>query len=217
VRQCYNRNRFVLQTMIDQVYCGSPAAVETALAEVVERVVKTGELRDTDWYIGGSTAAWLLGAAILPHDIDLGTTRPGVDQLAAVLVDYLIEPASTTDWPDQGIVRGARAFVGTFAAGARAEWCVPLEARAVPPLAELGGGPGVARLASASFRGRTVRVARPEYALVRAAERGIDDRVDAIRAVVIRLGPDRELLEVLLERSTLRPPEREELRRSVRA
>src|SRR5271170_909129 len=136
VRQCYNRNRFVLQTMIDQAYDGVPAAVETALADVVDRLAKSDGMGDGDWYVGGSTAAWLLGAAVAPHDIDLGTTRAGADRLGSVLADYLIEPVSTTDWPRSGIVRGARAFVGTFAAGARVEWGVPLEPGGEPPLAE---------------------------------------------------------------------------------
>jgi hypothetical protein len=217
VRQCYNRNRFVLETMLHQVYTGAPVAVEAALAEVVARTAGTGDPDPEDWYVGGSTAAWLLGAKIAPGDIDLGTTRAGVDRLGSALAEYLIEPVSTTDRSSQEIVRGARAFVGTFVSGARVEWCVPLEPGRELPLAELSGGPKVARLLPVPFHERTVRVARPEYPLVRAAQRNDRDRVSAIAAVVERIGPDRELLGVLLDRSTLSPPDRDALRRSVGA
>jgi hypothetical protein len=215
VRQCYNRSRFVLQTMIDQAHAGVPAAIETAFAEVVERLSQPGE-ESENWYVGGSTGAWLLGADVVPHDIDLGASRAGVDRLGVLFADYLIEPVSTTDWPTSGIVRGARAFVGTFAAGARVEWSVPLEPGEGPPLAEWGGRPGVARLLSASFRGRPVRVTRPEYALVRAAEKSALDRLDPLGELVNRIGPDMELLGVLLARSTLAPTERETVLRSIR-
>jgi hypothetical protein len=217
VRQCYNRNRFVLQTMVDQAYSGAPAAIETALAELVDRLRKSEALGEADWYIGGSTAAWLLGAPISPHDIDVGATRTAVDQIGAILTDYLIEPVSTTDWPRGGIVRGARAFVGTFVAGARVEWAVPLEGGAEPPLSEWSGAPGAARLVAASFRGTEIRVSRPEYALVRAAEKNAAASVAALAPLVTTLGADRELLGVLLDRSSLSLLEREKIRHSVHA
>lgn len=215
VRQCYNRSRFVLQTMIDQAYSGAPVAFETAFGELVERLERAPGSAPVDWFVGGSTAAWLLGAAVEPHDIDLGTSRAGVDQLGSLLADYLIEPVGTTDWPPHGIVRGARAFVGTFVSGARVEWSVSLDPDATAPLSEWSGRPGVARLASASFRGRTIPVSRPEYSLVRAAEKGRPERVRALAELVRRLGPDRELLGVLLERSRLAPAARAAVLRSV--
>lgn len=215
VRQCYNRYRFVLQAMIDQAYSRAPVAVDAALGEVVERLTGARGLDEEEWYVGGSTAAWLLGAPIAPRDIDLGTTRSGVDRLGVVLADYLIEPVSTTDWETPGIVRGARAFVGTFSAGARVEWAVPLEPLADSPLAEWSGRPGVARLLSTSFRGKSVHVTRPEYALVRAAEERSVDRVGAIGELVRRVGPDRELLGVLLDRSPLSSAACETVRQSA--
>ena len=215
VRQTYNRDRFVLQTMIDQAYGGAPVALDDALGEVVERIVKAGDVDDDDWYVGGSTAARVLGAAIAPHDIDLGVTRAGVDRLGALLGDYLIEPLATTDWPKLGIVRGARAFVGTFAAGARVEWSIPLEPVLDRPLSEWSPRAGVARLLSTTFRGRSIRVTRPEYALVRAAEEKDFERVGAIGALVAKLGPDHELLGVLLDRSPLSASACETVRRAA--
>ncbi|MGI0128745.1 MAG: hypothetical protein ACREEC_01085 [Thermoplasmata archaeon] len=213
VRQCYNRNRFVLQTMVDQAYSAAPAAIENALGEVVTRLSGAFPQGSEDWYIGGSTAAWLLGATVVPHDIDVGTSREGVDRLGVLLADYLIEPVSTTDWSPSRIVRGARAFVGTFATGARVEWAVALESGAEQPLDEWSGRPDGARLLSASFRGRSLRVTRPEYALVRAVEKGSSGRATAIAELMRRCGVDRELLGVLLDRSPLEPARRESVLR----
>jgi hypothetical protein len=217
VRQTYNRTRFVLETMIGQAFLGAPAAIEVALAEVVDRVRRAGNVSEDDWYVGGSAAAKVLGAAIAPNDIDLGVTRVGVDRLGAALSDYLIEPVSTTDWPKLGIVRGARAFVGTFASGARVEWAVPLEPVLDQPLSEWSPRPGVARLLTGSVQGRSLRVTRPEYALVRAAEEKDEPRVGAVGALVARLGADHELLGVLLDRSPLSAAACETVRRAAGA
>ena len=215
VRQAYNRNRFVLETMVGQVFEGAPVALETALGEVVGRIAAPLAQDRVDWYIGGSTAAWLLGARITPHDIDLGTTREGVDRVAAVLREYLIEPVAPTDWPGRGIVRGARAFVGTFQQGARVEWAVPIEPRAPIPFDEWSGKTETAKLAEASFHGTPIRVSRPEYTLVRALERHRTEAAHAIAEVVHRLGPDGELLDALLARSALAAAERRAIRRQV--
>jgi len=215
VRAAYNRTRFVMQAMIDQAYAGAPVPAEVALAEVVDRVRKETGLGEDDWYVGGSAAAMVLGAPVRPNDIDLGVSRAGVDRLGAALGEYLIEPVATTDWPKLGIVRGGRAFVGTFASGARVEWALALEPSVDVPLSEWSPRPGVARLLSAHFRGGTIRVSRPEYALVRAAEEKAADRVGAVGALVARLGADRELLGVLLDRSPLSASACETVRRAA--
>jgi len=211
-RQAYNRNRFVLQTMLDQVYDRAPAGVETALEEVVQRISGPLAQERTDWYVGGSAAAWLLGAGVVPADVDLGTTRAGVGRVAALLAEYLIEPFAPTEWPTAGMVQGARAFVGTFQTGARVEWAVPLEARTPEAFEEWSGRADVVRLTTASVHGHEVRVTRPEYALVRAQEKHRPNDVAAIVEVVWRLGPDRELLGALLARSRLTEPERATIR-----
>lgn len=203
VRQAYNRMRFVMETMISQTFEDTPAAVESGTAEVVQRIAPTLEHEGIEWYVGGSVAAWLLGAPVRPHDLDLGTTRAGVDRIAALLAEYLIEPLAPTDWPFSGIVRGARAFVGTFKEGLRVEWSVPLSAREVLPLEEWSGRPGVARFETVTFRGYGISVTRPEYALVRAAEKGRAESVAVLSRLVRERGVDRELLETLLRRSAL--------------
>ena len=217
VRQAYHRNRFVLSAMVDQAHAGARVPLEAGLKEVLARLAEPLSAEGVDWYIGGSVAAFLLGARIEPADLDLGTTRAGVDRIASLLSDYLIEPVAPTDWPGAGLVRGARAFVGSFAEGLRVEWSVPLDPGSIGTLAEWSGRPSEVRTAPVLFGGHRLRVTRPEYAWVRAAERGRASRRAAIAEVVRRLGPDPELLEVLLERSRLAEPERERLREEMRS
>jgi len=215
VRHAYNRSRFVLETMLHQAYDGAVAAVPEALEEVVGRISTPLENDRVEWFVGGSTAAWLLGASVVPHDIDLGTTRAGVDRIAPLLAEYLIEPLAPTDWPRAGIVRGARAFVGTFVKGARVEWAVPIEPRGPVPFDEWGGETSAVRLVDATYRGRPLKVSRPEYALVRALEKNRAADAESIAESVRRLGPDGELLDALLGRSSLSPQNRRSIRQRV--
>jgi len=215
VRHAYNRSRFVLETMLHQAYDGAVAAVPEALEEVVGRISTPLENDRVEWFVGGSTAAWLLGASVVPHDIDLGTTRAGVDRIAPLLAEYLIEPLAPTDWPRAGIVRGARAFVGTFVKGARVEWAVPIEPRGPVPFDEWGGEMSAVRLVDATYRGRPLKVSRPEYALVRALEKNRAADAESIAESVRRLGPDGELLDALLGRSSLSPQNRRSIRQRV--
>ncbi|MCI4366078.1 MAG: hypothetical protein L3K10_08530 [Thermoplasmata archaeon] len=215
VRMAYNRFRFVLEAMMNQAYSGGAVAVEAALAEFVRRVGPPLAAEGVDWYVGGSTAALLLGARLAPRDLDVGTTRPGVDRIAELLPEYLIEPVGPTDWPSSGIVRGARAFVGTFREGARVEWSVPIEPGTSDPSSEWTGRPGEVRTLEVTVGGMPVRVTRPEYGLVRAAVKGDSRRTDVLVELVRKVGPDLELLRQIVERSGLDPAHRERVLRSV--
>ncbi len=203
VRMAYNRSRFVLQAMLNQEYDGSPAAIDSALTELVRRLDTPLAAEGIPWYVGGSTATWLLDRRRMPHDIDLGTTRSGVDRVGELLREYLIEPVAPTDWPGFGIVHGARAFVGTFQAGARVEWAVPLDRASPMRWAEWSGRPEEVRTFPAAFGGALLRATRPEYALVHAWERNQTEPASALLELVRRLGPDRELATALLERTSL--------------
>ncbi len=204
VRPCYNRLRFVLQAMIDQAYDGAPVAIETALGEVLDRLDRLPELSAGGWMVGGSTAAWLLGAPVLPRDIDLHIPRAAIAAVGRGLNEYLIEPVATTDWPALGIVQGARAFVGTFVAGARVEWASPLGAPAATDAWR--ATPDGPRTVPTRFRQRTLRVPRPEYTLVRAAWKRRDATVQALAEWLRSYGADRELLEALLAQHRVPDP-----------
>jgi len=214
-RQAYNRNRFVLEAMLVQAYDHGPVPLEAALDEVVPRVSDMLARDGIDWYVGGSTAAFLLGARVAPRDIDLGTTRAGVDRLGTLLGEFLIEPVAPTDWPTAGIVHAARAFVGTLQDGVRVEWAVPIEPRGPVPFDEWSGHVETVRTVEATFHGHVLRVSRPEYALVRAHEKRRIADAEAIAKVVRELGPDGVLLDALLARSTLPEPRRQQLRRET--
>jgi hypothetical protein len=205
VRPCYNRSRFVLQAMMDQVYDAAPVAIEPALTEVVEHLARPGPTTPDRWCVGGSAGAWMLGAPLAPRGIRLGVARSVVDAVGAALSEFLIEPPSTTDWPGVGIVQGARAFVGTFVSGARVDWAVPLEPSA-PSYPWVVGAHGPRRV-TVTFHGRPVSVARPEYTFVRAAvgrtSRDLRGFADWLRGY----GVDRELLEELLSQQQLPAPE----------
>ncbi|MGD0257795.1 MAG: hypothetical protein ABSB90_07970 [Thermoplasmata archaeon] len=215
VRLAYNRFRFVLETMLTQTYGNVRPGVDAALGELVRRIAPTLRAEGVEWYVGGSTAARLLGAKLEPGDIDLGTSRPGVDRVAQLIPEYLIEPLGPTDWPSRGIVRGARAFVGTFRDGARVEWAVPIEPTPPRGADEWSGRPADVRTLEVSVGGMAVRVARPEYALVRNAERKRSERVPVLSELVRTSGPDLHLLRELLDSSSLPAAAREALLRSV--
>ncbi len=212
VRPAYNRFRFVLSALLEQLYAGRAPTIESALGEIAGRLGEPSRALEKFWYVGGSTAAWLQGADISPHDIDLGTNRDGVDRLAQSLVEYLIEPAAPTHWGSRPVY-GARAFVGTMRDGARVEWSVD---RKPPPDGgepEWSADPRHVRLETLDFHGHRFFVTRPEYALVRAIRQGTAERIEKIERAVRALGPDRELLAQLAERARLNAAGREILAR----
>jgi len=204
VRFAYQRHRLVLDTMLRQAHGLVPVAIDDALREVLRRVSDPLHAEGIEWYLGGSAAVALLGGGGLPRDLDLGTTRDGVDRLGELLAEYMVEPVAPTDWPPDRIVRAGRAFVGTPRAGARVEWAVPLDRTGPLHWAEFVSEPGVTRTVTVNGpEGQPVRVSRPEYGLVRAAVLGRSLAVEAALSAVRSAGVDAELLDVLLHRSGL--------------
>ncbi|NNN17054.1 MAG: hypothetical protein HKL79_01650 [Thermoplasmata archaeon] len=210
VRMAYNRMRFVMAPMLEQRYGRRPPTIDAALEEIAGRLSEPARGPAFPWYVGGSTASYLLGAAIAPEDIDLGTTREGIDRIASALSEYLIEPAATTDWPRVGEVYAARAFVGTVRDGARVEWAHREGVPSTGP-GEWTGDLARVRTEPVDFHGFTLRVTRPEYALLRAAEAGRHERIEPLVATLRTLGTDASLLEELLGASTLPAPARDAL------
>jgi hypothetical protein len=213
VRMAYNRGRFVLEAMLGQVYRDVPASYDAGTKEVVDRIAPGMDREGIPWYVGGSMAARLLGAPVEPNHLDLGTTRTGVDRLGTLLHEYLIEPVAPTDWPERGIVRGGRAFVGTFKEGLRVEWAISLDPGAAERPGEWSGHPEKVRTETARVGDREIRVTRPEYALVRHAEKGrpLAGLLDFARSH----GPDLDLLAELLRESSLGRAEQEKLTHSL--
>jgi hypothetical protein len=213
VRFAYQRHRLVLGTMLPQALGVVPTPFEAALRELVHRVADPLRQERIPWYVAGSGAVRLLGGDGEPRDLDLGTSRSGVDRLGELLAEYLIEPVAPTDRPDGELILGARAFVGSPQQGARVEWSVPLEPRDPLPAEEFSGVAAVTRTLEVPFDRGSIQVSRPEYALVRSANRGRPGAVEAALAAVRRVGLDPELLELLLARSSLDAAARAQLRR----
>ncbi|MGP8073377.1 MAG: nucleotidyltransferase domain-containing protein [Thermoplasmata archaeon] len=213
----YNRSRFVLEVMLDQEYGGRSLPFDAVMAELIHRIREPLRAERIDWYIGGSASVRLLGGDVTPRNIDIGTNRAGVDRIAQLLNEFLIEPVAPTDWPRSGRVHGARAFLGTFREGGRVEWAVPLDRESPPRWGEWTGVPGAACTLEVSYAGEWVYATRPEYALVRSAEKGGRVPSPVIVDVVRRCGLHAELLEVLLSRSSLAPSERTALLAAVRS
>ncbi len=212
VRFAYQRMRFVLDTMLRQAWELEPVPFDTALDELLGRIAEPLRAAGVEWYVGGSGAVRLLRGGGAPRDIDLGTTRTGVERLGELLRDYLIEPIAPTDGHGGRLVVGGRAFVGTPKQGCRVEWAVPLEPRPPEPAEEFVGVAGVTRTVEAAHARGPIRVSRPEYALVRAAARGPAPSLDAAMRAVHRIGADPELLDLLLARSPLPVGAREAIR-----
>jgi hypothetical protein len=91
------------------------------------------------------------------------------------------------------------------------EWAVPIEPSATPDAGEWGGLP---RTLEVLVEGTKVRVTRPEYTLVRSAERNAAARVTSVLALLRTVGLDGALLRSLVATSSLDPSQREALLRS---
>jgi hypothetical protein len=206
VRRAYNRWRFVAAPMLRQTFGAERPPVEQGLTELFDLIAAPLEREGIGWYVGGSAGAWLQGVAVVPADVDLGTSRSGVDRIGELLGEYLIEPVAPTHWPRSGEVVGARAFVGTMKDGLRVEWAVPADPASVRgSQREWAVEPASAGFQVVDWNGRRVPVTRLEYSLVRAAERQRPDRLEAVASTLRGVGLDRRLLESLLADGTLEP------------
>jgi hypothetical protein len=214
-RLAYNRLRFVTAPMLAQRYEGAPVPVATALEEVAARLAPAFAARPDGWFLGGTVAASLQGAAVAPREIDLGTDREGAATIATALSEYLIEPLADTTWPGPGAIFGARAYVGTLVAGVRVQWGVVPNGSPVGA-SDLGVVPERVATRSVRLGERAVRVSRPEYALVRAALAHDRATESAVTALLRSDGPEPGLLDRLLDSSALPAKEQARIRLAVR-
>jgi hypothetical protein len=214
VRVAYGRTRFAMEAMIDQIAGLRPVPAAEGLVEFLDRAAAPLEAEKIPWFLGGSGGAFAQGAALEPHDLDVGTTEAGAARLAELLEDQLIEPLAPEVGPGGSRWTG-RAFLGTFRAGVRVEWASVVEAAPAVPR-EFEGAEVWDRRGKVEWRGRGVWVAPLEFALVRSGERGREEATRRIaEAIVTRGGADRRLLDPVLEASSLSREARERVRRSI--
>ena len=202
VRRAYNRWRFVSAALLEQRYASAAVPLDAALAELADRVLAPLARRGIPAWIGGSTSAFLQGIAVSPRGISLGTSREGVKEIGAALLDFLIEPVAPTRWG--GALRYAgRAFVGTLVAGVRVQFAAPAGAASAPGSAREWSLPAD-RVPTVTVErdGRSYAASRLEFALLRAVEQG--DLANS-RAIAARLAADPaapSLLGPMLEGAT---------------
>lgn len=215
-RMAYNRLRFVTAPMLEQRYGGADVPVRAAVEEIATRLAPAFAERPDGWFVGGSAAAWLQGSPVPPDEIDIGAGRSGVGTIASALGDYLIEPLAETTWRETGPIFGARAYVGTLRSGVRVRWGI-LPEGAPRRAGDLGADPEEVSTRALAVGGRTIRVSRAEYGLLRAAERGDRAEERAIAGLLRTEGADPKLLERLLAASGVAPSDRARLRAAVGA
>jgi hypothetical protein len=212
VRLSYNRFRFALAPLLDQVAGKVVPPIESALRQLLPVTSQILEARGIPWEIGGSAGAWLRGVPLVPGDIDLGTTAEGATALAEELQDYLIAPLSATGEPGSSGRVGAEAFLGTLKDGARVEWSgASPESLEAEPFSEWGGPDVWARRQRVIWQQFDIPVAPLEFDLVRGAERQRNDRIEVIVGHLRRTSFDRPLLLRTLEGSKLSPEARTRL------
>jgi hypothetical protein len=199
VRAAYQRYRFVLSTLLDQMVAGVAPAADTGVRELLRAVGEPMERERLEWYLAGPSSAWIQGAAAAPTVLRIGGPPASGARLAELLREYLIEPWAPTEWAGRRIPAGARAFLGTPREGIRAEWWAPPEPRP-GDLGELGEYGDTVRTVVVDLDGLRVPVSRLEYAWVAAFR---DRREEDQRRIAGRISPesvDRELLGALARR-----------------
>ena len=208
-RFAYNRLRFVIGPMIRQHEPSVAVPFASGVREVARRIAAPLDAAHQAWMIGGSAAPALWGAAVEPRDLDLSTTREGVEVIAEALGEYLIEPPGRSRWGPGAARWGARAFVGTFKDGLRVEW-----AEATPD-GDAAPGPGaewsegvLSQALRTPLDEWLVPVAAPEFGLVKSLLRADDSRTAAILELTRTRGLDRRLVDRLVDGYTADPARR---------
>ena len=216
VRLAYNRNRFVLQAMIDQAYAG----VKTGHGRCPHRTGRPGHRparRGGDPVVRRGFGRGL--AAGSPRGAPGHRSRHdprGSDPpwRAPRTIPHRARRAHGSggwDWRAgcTGVPRNVREGGARRVVGANGPPRAPL----LPPSSGASRS-GCVSLA-VRYRNHELKVTRPEYSLVRAAERGRNEPAIALATLVRELGPDHELLATLLRGSSLTEPQRASVRSLV--
>lgn len=205
VRNAYNRLRFVMAPMLAQQYSHRAVPIETGLSKLLDAVGPRLAADQIPWAVGGSSSAWLRGAAVAPHDLDVVTTRTGVRTVGEALAESLTEPPSLAEWGRSTRVVGLRAFVGTLTDGVRLECAEEETAPGPARLSEWRVTDPAAGISAVRWNEREVPVTAIEFAIARFARKGQTDRLDAVSQVP-SIGPvNSSLLRALLPDAPRRP------------
>ncbi len=164
-----NVNRFMLP-LLRQAADLDPVPWQDALDEVCRRFASDGAV---DWFLGGSAALAVRGAAVHPHDLDLIVSEADSVRVGDLLADGLLEPVAAGEWPLS--IWWGRAFLH-----ARVEWAGGMTAAADQPDVTDFGPTAESLLETVAWRDWQLRV--PPLHLQRAVSerRGLTARVAMI-------------------------------------
>lgn len=173
--QIYRSFARYAEPMMLQAAGAVPVPWEQALLAFLERVA--GE--PIDWWLGGSAALAVRGAAVAPRDFDLIVDDAGAQRLGALLQAELVEPVV----PVQGWVCNwwGRAFLH-----ARFEWVGGVNAQADQPQPSDFGPAAAARLETVQWHGHAIRVPPLDLQLQVSQRRGLHERAAQIQQLQLR-------------------------------
>lgn len=144
-------------------------------AETLQVVVDRLDGARVDWWLAGSGALAVRGAAVRPGDLDLVVAEHDAERVGALLLDGLVEPVAPADWFCR--------WWGRAMLGCRVEWVGGVGAAADEPAPSDFGPAAAARLETVWWHGRAVRVPPLDLQRAVAVRRGLADRVAAIDAL----------------------------------
>lgn len=168
--QIYQQFARWAEPMILQTAGAEPVPWEQALHTFLDRI----EGESLNWWLGGSAALAVRGAAISPRDIDLIVDDTSAQRLGAILWDHLVEPVL----PVQG---GFCRWWGRAFLDARLEWVGGVEAHVDQPEASDFGPAAARRLETIEWHGHPIRVPPLDLQLQVSTRRGLHERVAQIQ------------------------------------
>jgi hypothetical protein len=161
--------QYLLEPLLRQCLGSTAVPWQTALEQVCRRLEGSG----VDWWLCGSAALAVRGAALTPRDLDLVVADADAVAVGGLLADGLIEPVCPAGWPISNW--WGRAFLQ-----ARVEWVGGVTAAADEPQVTDYGPTAAASLQPVRWHDWEIRV--PPLHLQRAVSvrRGMPDRVALI-------------------------------------
>jgi hypothetical protein len=168
----YKRFDRHVEELLEQTARLRPVPWQDALDETVRRLDRAG----VEWFLAGSAALAARGIPVAPRDLDLVTTDDR-GTVAAFADVHIQPPAEDRDR------RWIAAWFGRAFIGARVEWVAGVypEVDVWPGPRDLGPS-AAARLERIDWNGHAVFLPPLDLQLAVCEQRGLDDRVEAIRA-----------------------------------
>lgn len=168
----YKRFERHLEELLEQTARLRPVPWQDALDETAKRLDGAG----VEWFLVGSAALAARGIPVAPRDLDVVTSDGR--RAAAAFAGVQIQPPvldSERRW--------IAAWFGRAFLGARVEWVAGVypEVDASPGPSELGPA-AAGRLERVDWHGRTLFLSPLDLQLAVCEQRGLHDRVEAIRA-----------------------------------